>query len=172
MKQFLVPLLIITSCLAYNCQRFPTENDNSDRISNVPGNDSEMNRIIAEARKTFREFYRIYENRKANQRDFSVKYPFATDPGSRADTEHIWLSDLSTGNGRYYGVVSNDPAHIKKMKLGDRVEYSPEKISDWKYIENNYLVGGKSIIYLLKDLPGNERKKVLKGIDFRIKDFE
>jgi len=168
-----VPFICLISVLLFtNCQKFSKEKRGDETVTKVSPTDNEMNTIIAESRKTFNTFYKEYESHKYYQRDFSVKYPFKTDPGNINDIEHIWLVRLTMEKNKYYGIVANEPFYIKKMKIGDKVMYDPKKISDWKYVENGYLVGGKSIIYLLKNDSRDERNAVLKQIDYRIKDFE
>jgi uncharacterized protein YegJ (DUF2314 family) len=170
--RYLVLFACALSILISGCKKYSTEKRGDDSVAAVSSDDAEMNKIIEDARKTSKNFYRILNAKKNNQRDFSVKYPFQVDGGDSADVEHIWLSNLTMENNTYYGIVSNDPFYVKGMKIGDKVRYDPEKISDWKYIENGCLVGGKSIIFFLKNLSSEEKKEILSQMDYKIKDFE
>jgi uncharacterized protein YegJ (DUF2314 family) len=142
----------------------------ADTIVEVSNEDVEMNAIIARARQTKNIFIKAYKNPNPGQKDFLVKYPFQTDGSSHLDTEHIWLSDILTKDGKYYGIVANDPFEIKKMKLGDLVTFNMENISDWKYIDNGYLVGGESIVYFYKQMTPKEKKQFEKEAGFKIRE--
>jgi uncharacterized protein YegJ (DUF2314 family) len=76
---------------------------------NVKSEDEEMNQIIEQARASANIFLKELDNPNSTATDFSVKYPFNTDPGSQDSIEHIWLSDIEEMNGKYYGIVANDP---------------------------------------------------------------
>lgn len=162
---------MITATLIFGADR-PIEKRGDDSVASVSAEDEAMNRIMVEARRTWPDFARQLANRKDNQRDFMVKYPFETDPGTEMALEHIWLSDLTVKKGKYFGTLANEPFYVKSLKIGQKVEFIPKKISDWKYIEDDYLVGGKSIIYLIKGLSAEERKAMLGQVDFKIRDFE
>jgi uncharacterized protein YegJ (DUF2314 family) len=163
-------ILILCSSLA-GCEKLHIIKD-SDNVVGVRTGDEEMNRIISEARSSVSQFLAVLKQPKPNQRDFSVKFPFSTDPGSASNIEHIWLSQIENKDGKYYGTVANDPYYIAKMKLGDVVEFDPQKISDWKYVEDDRLVGGKSIVFMLKNVSKEERAQVLSEIDFDIPELE
>jgi uncharacterized protein YegJ (DUF2314 family) len=128
-----------------------------------------MNAIIDQARGSINEFLKEYNNPSSTCTDFSVKYPFDTDTGSVSSKEHIWLENIEENGGKYYGIVINDPFYIKNMKFGDKVEFDINKISDWKYIENEFLIGGKSIVYFYDRMSEKEKKDFEKEAGFKIK---
>jgi uncharacterized protein YegJ (DUF2314 family) len=142
----------------------------SDSVINVKSEDEEMNLIIEEARGSIDKFLKELNNPDSLGKDFSVKYPFVTDPGSKSSKEHIWLENIEKVNEKYYGIVVNDPFYIKNMKYGDKVEFNINNVSDWKYIENGYLIGGKSIIYFYNRMSGSEKKDFEKEVGFKIKN--
>jgi uncharacterized protein YegJ (DUF2314 family) len=140
-------------------------------IANVSSNDNEMNKIINDARASIEEFLMHWKNPQQGERDFEIKYPFTTDMGSPVDKEHIWIGNIVNKNGKYYGTVLNDADYIKGIKYGDEVLFDIKLISDWKYTKDDILVGGESIIYLLKGLSEEERKNILSQLDYKINEF-
>jgi uncharacterized protein YegJ (DUF2314 family) len=153
-----------------SCQKLHIVKD-SDNVVKVSTEDAEMNKIIEDARSSVDTFLAQLNEPKPSQRDFAVKFPFSTDPGSAASVEHIWLSRIHKTGNQFFGTVSNDPYYIKKMKLGDVVAFDPHMISDWKFIDNDKLVGGRSIVFMLKNLSEEERRGVLKDLDYKIEEF-
>jgi len=167
-----IALIIIFIISITSCNRSDTDSNTNDKTLEIATTDPIMNQIIFEARKSKNDFFSRLLKPSKDERDFSVKYPFKTDFGSKSSIEHLWLEDIIIKNNKYFGVVSNTPESIKRLKLNEVVEFEPEKISDWKYIKKGYLVGGKSIIYLLNNLPIEERKRIVSQLNFKIKEFE
>lgn len=141
----------------------------NDSVTSVSSEDQAMNAIIEQAQGSVNEFLKEYNNPNSTCTDFAVKYPFDTDPGSESIKEHIWLNNIENKDGKYYGVVNNDPFYIKNMKFGDKVQFDINKISDWKYVENGFLVGGKSIVYFYDRMSEKEKNEFEKEAGFKIK---
>ncbi|MBC8060797.1 MAG: DUF2314 domain-containing protein [Clostridiaceae bacterium] len=172
MKKRLIILSLIILCLNLSgCNKsLSVEKRGDESVINVKSEDKEMNQIIEKARQSVNDFLKELNNPSTSGTDFSVKYPFATDAGSESSKEHIWLVNIEKNNDKYYGVVANEPFYIKNMKIDDKVEFNIEEISDWKYIENGFLVGGKSIIYFYNQMPDGEKKDFEKAAGFKIKN--
>jgi uncharacterized protein YegJ (DUF2314 family) len=156
-------VLIIFSGTA--CQKkLQVKNTETDSITSVPADDPEMNKIIGNARKTIDAFFAAMEDGTDENSGFQVKYPFDTDAGSPESVEHIWLSDLTRKDGKYFGIVANDPFYLAALKFGDEVEYDPGKISDWMYFHGDKIIGGESVRYLIESIPEKERSADEKAI--------
>jgi uncharacterized protein YegJ (DUF2314 family) len=147
-----------------------TEKRGNDSVTSVSSEDQAMNAIINQARLSVNEFLKEYSNPNTTCTGFQVKYPFDTDPGSESTKEHIWLSNIEKNDGKYYGIVVNDPFYIKSMKYGDKVEFDINKISDWKYVKDGFLVGGKSIVYFYERMSEKEKKEFENEAGFKIKE--
>jgi uncharacterized protein YegJ (DUF2314 family) len=171
MKTWLMMLILLLLVSTNSC----TKNENgkdargTETVVSVSKEDEEMNAIISEARKSIKQFEDAFNKPKSGQSDFSVKYPFETDPGSKNSIEHIWLVNITHEKEKYFGIVGNDPFYIKKMKLGDKIEFDIHNVSDWKYIEDGYVVGGKSIKYFYDRMNDDEKKQFEKqsGLKFK-----
>jgi len=169
MKKFLCIALITLSALSLVCckKAFKTTRTENDTVSAVADDDAAMNAIIAEARATVGSFLAELKAPAADESFFSVKYPFKTDEGSETKVEHIWLGDIAEENGKFFGIVGNDPFYIKGMKNGDRVEFDIASISDWMYYKGARIVGGKSMKYILENTKNltEDEKKFLDSFD-------
>ena len=169
-KRLLIIFLIILCSNLSGCSKsLSVDKRGNDSVVNVKSEDAEMNLIIEKARQSVNDFLKELNNPNTTGTDFSVKYPFDTDIGSKSSKEHIWLVDIKKNNDKYYGTVSNDPFYIKNMKIGDEVEFRIDEISDWKYVEDGFLVGGKSIVYFYNQMSKTEKKDFEKEAGFKIK---
>lgn len=123
-----------------------------------------MNDAVSQARSTFGFFIKANKNRQKNQSFFAVKYPFDFENGK----EHLWLVDIATDSNRFFGTVNNDPELTKKVKCDQRIEFNPDSISDWKFVQGNTLVGGYTIKVIYNKLPENEKDQFEKDCGFKI----
>ncbi|MEP2671565.1 MAG: DUF2314 domain-containing protein [Cyclobacteriaceae bacterium] len=132
-----------------------TEREGEPDIYAVDSDDKEMNEAIKMSRLSYDKFLASFTKPKRNQTSFCVKMPFATKNGS----EHIWLVDLESQDGKLIGQVNNLPESVIGLKLGDKIEIEKDKISDWFYIEDGILVGGLTIRVLRDRMTPSERKQ-------------
>jgi uncharacterized protein YegJ (DUF2314 family) len=158
-------LLLLVGCTP----QMPKEKRGNETVIGVSKEDIQMNKIMDDARNSVQKFIDILDDSTIDPYSRSVKYPFETDPGSENKIEHIWITEITKENDKYFGIIANDPFYIKSMKLGDKVEFDIKKISDWKYVKDGYLVGGKSIKYFYDRMSEEEKKQFDKdsGIKFK-----
>ena len=124
----------------------------------------ELLRIAENARETMPDFFRHLFRAAREEAKFCVKYPFKTDSGSGFSMEQLWLSDIRFKNGVYYGVLITSPLYIAGMKKGSEVIFSADEITDWMYTRNGKIVGGRSIKYLLEQIPQTRRSTEQRAI--------
>jgi uncharacterized protein YegJ (DUF2314 family) len=95
-------------------------------------------------------FFRNLARPEAGASNFYVKYPL----NSGDYTEQVWLGNIRFKKGIYYGNIANTTSlpHGKK-----RVTIDTEQITDWMYIQDGKIIGGRSIKYLLEKIPEDER---------------
>ena len=130
----------------------------------IKSDDPEMAANVVQARKTVHVFIAALQHPKKSQHDFQVKKPFVRD----GMIEHLWLSDVTFKGGRIHGRVDNKPREIIGLKMGDRVSVNPNEITDWAFVDNGVLVGGRTIRVLFHNLPPERRQDFLKQANFRI----
>ncbi|MBC7864619.1 MAG: DUF2314 domain-containing protein [Bacteroidia bacterium] len=156
MKQFILATLILIGLIS--CSNNPTtkvEREGEPAIYNVEDKDAEMNEAIKTANKTIDEFRKALESNNPDFDYFSIKMRFNAPPGG----EHIWLTDITFKNNKFYGVVNNEPEITTEVKLGDSLEIVNDRISDWMYQDNDTLRGGYTIRAIRNKLSDAEKKQ-------------
>ena len=142
---------------------------NADKPSpavEVERSDKELEKIAENARQALPIFFRNLARPEAGANNFFVKYPLAADDGA---SEQVWLGGIRVKDGFYYGRLANTsklPGGRNKDKL---ITFDPDKITDWMYIQDGKIIGGRSIKYLLEKTPETQRsedqKKILKMLE-------
>jgi len=158
-------LLSLSNCQSNgNAANAKIERKGEPTIYNVKSDDPKMDAAIKASKATLPEFLRVLAQQDTATSDFALKVHY--DDGG--EPEHLWLADLSSQNGKLYGVVSNLPEFTKAVKEGETVEIDTSKVSDWKYVQNHRLVGGRTIKVLRNQLSPEERKELDASVDYKI----
>lgn len=93
------------------------------------------------ARATINQFIDALENPRAGQTLFAVKAKFVD--GDRV--EYMWLTDLRYEDGRFTGIVNNEPSVVSNVRMGQEHTVPVNEIDDWMILENDQIVGGYSV---------------------------
>ena len=158
-------LLLLSSCQSKTeATENKIERTGEPTIYNVKADDPEMDAAIRDSKATLPDFLRVFERQDTATSDFALKVHY--DDG--LEPEHLWVADLSTANGKLQGVVSNVPEFTKAVKEGETVEIDTSKVSDWKYVQNHRLVGGRTIKVLRNHLSPEERKELDASVDYKL----
>ena len=112
--------------------------------------EQEMDAAIARARSEVDLF--IAEMLKGNGTDFSVKAPIQ----DKEETEHFWLTDIVYHNGKFEGVIGNDPGIVTNVKSGQKWTIKKSEISDWMFMRDGKMYGNYTMRPLLKAMPEEE----------------
>jgi uncharacterized protein YegJ (DUF2314 family) len=131
-------------------------------VVQVDAEDPEMKDAIAQAQATLAAFVATLRDPQPGHRDFSIK-AFFPDLG-----EHIWVADVSHADGVFAGALGNEPVAPTSLHLGDRVSIPEARVTDWKYIQHDVLVGGYSIRVLRDRMDERARRHLDAQLDFRI----
>jgi len=146
--------ILLCVILLFSCDK--SARDFSVRLSpeiEVERNDKEIERIAENARRALPIFFRNLARPEAGANNFFVKYPLASDDGG---IEQVWLGGIHVKDGVYYSVLANTSRHAKK---GGVIIIDTDKITDWMYIQDGKIMGGRSIKYLLEKIPENRRSE-------------
>lgn len=94
--------------------------------------DPEMNDAISQARETLPLFFdNVLDAAGAAHPDALVKVGMPTISGE-ATLEHIWIGPFQKGDdSTFSGALANEPVELGALRLGDRVEFKMDQISDW-----------------------------------------
>ncbi|CAC9972874.1 YegJ family protein [Flavobacterium panici] len=145
----LITILCLVSCKESN----KIERENEPAIYGVESEDKEMNAAIEKANQTLNDFNIGLSNPKAQSQALKVAF---TDSNG---TEHMWVGNVEFNNGKYSGILNNDPEFVTEYKAGDKIDIDSSKISDWMYLENGKLFGGYTIKVLRNRMTDEERKQ-------------
>ena len=126
--------------------------------------DKQMDAAVAKARKSISEFIAALQTPAATDRNFSVKKPFKVADGE----EHIWLVNVNFDGKNFHGEVGNEPVDVKNIKLGEKVTVSKSEASDWMFVRNGKLMGGYTVRALYDRSSPEEKKELLKHVDFKL----
>lgn len=120
--------------------------------------DEEMNIAVKNAKETLFEFEKAIQSNNPDYSNFTLKQEFDTSDGGG---EHIWIGNIHLKDGKYYGIVQNEPVDPKVgVKLGDSVEVPAGKISDWMYNDKNTVKGAYTIKVMRKYMTPEEKKEM------------
>jgi uncharacterized protein len=136
--------------------------------------DDEMREASAEARKTFRYFWRelSWEYRRIIPALglTAVKAPFRDEESDDEENpvEQMWFSDVGFDGLTVSGELLNSPNWLKSVSQGDRVEVPFDKISDWMYSFDGKVYGAYTVNLLRSRMKTRERREHDEawGLDF------
>jgi len=122
----------------------------------VPQNDAEMNRAMAEAKRTLPEFWKVLESPKGAS-GFALKVEFTDDAG----TEFLWLHSIARDEeGKLQGTVNNYPNAVTTVGHSQRIEVPLDKVRDWLYVRDGKIRGNFTVQPLLARLPKEDAGKI------------
>ena len=123
-----------------------------DRVIQVPTDDQEMQRAMTAARGSLGEFWKAFDAPKPGEEGFALKV--AIIDGSKV--EHFWVNRVERSGQTISGIINNDPNDVTSVKLGQRVEFPPDRISDWMFLRNSKIVGNATLRVLMKFMPKDQ----------------
>ena len=123
-----------------------------DRSIMVKTDDPTMLAARADAQASLSSFLEKAANPAPGTENYAVKVKIQDEYG----VEHFWVTPfLETPTG-FKGMISNDPAVVRKVRAGQSYEFTREDVSDWMYMKDGKIHGGYSIRALLPSLPKKE----------------
>jgi len=156
-----MPLLLLCGLLLMSCDRQPVAFGSMEgtETAYTEQYDGEILQIAIDARRTLTIFLRQLSRGDPRESGFSIKHPFRADDGSGIATEQLWLGDIRFRDGEYLGVVADDPLYLSGLRKGDTVTLDMDAITDWMYLRDGKIAGGRSIKYLLEQIPESQRSE-------------
>ncbi len=143
MKRAAMALLALT--LLLTC----CSDHSSDPVTEVEFEDKDMNAAIDDARASLAEFVERLKNPKPTDESFSVKKMIS----DGEEVEHLWLTDVSYSDGKFTGIINEDPQSVSNVIFGQEVTVEEAEILDWMYLDDGALVGNFTLRSLLKRMP-------------------
>lgn len=171
MIRYLLPVVLFATvpCQAEVKEKEKERETSTGRIIDVEEDDKGMNAAMAQARKEFPTFWKaVSEDRKNGEpkRVPAMVKAYFSDKGEDGG-EHLWIDEVSYDGKMISGVVASEPADLKSVKLGEKVSFPLERLSDWLFVEKGEAKGAFTVNYLRKQMSAEERKEHDKGYPFR-----
>lgn len=155
---FVTVLSFTTVCCQNKKERGLVQREGEPDVVFVESMDNEMNMAIEKARETFKnDFYQALLSKNPDFSNFTLKQRFDVPEG---DGEHIWIGDIVFHDGKYSGIVQNEPIQTLDVKLGDEVVVNTDNLSDWMYYDKNIVKGAYTVKVLRKTMTDEERKQM------------
>ena len=143
MKRTAMALLALT--LSLTC----CSDHSYDPVTEVEFDDKDMNVAIDDARSSVAEFVERLKNPRPTDESFSVKKMIS----DGEEVEYLWLTDVSYSDGKFTGIINEDPQSVRNIKFGQKVTVEETEILDWMYLDDGELVGNFTLRVLLKRMP-------------------
>ena len=146
-------LLVLCAAFFLSCDRPPAP----AATVQMEQADAELLRIAENARRTLPIFFQRLARADSRDHSFYIKHPFAADEDSGIAMEQLWLGDIRFRDGVYIGVLASNPVYISGKRKGDTVVLDVDTITDWMFVRDGVIAGGRSIRHLLERIPENQR---------------
>jgi uncharacterized protein YegJ (DUF2314 family) len=114
--------------------------------------DAYMNAAIAEASRTLPEFLEFVKAAPPGA-TFSLKARFVEGD----QEEHIWLSSVEVVDETLEGTIANEPAALRDIAYGLRVQVERAQVSDWMVVANGKVHGAYTIRVMRDQMTPEER---------------
>ena len=147
MKTDTIRLLLFMILACCSCSKSP------DTLVTGKYDEQEMEAAIARARSEVDVF--VGEMSKGNGTKFAVKAPIH----DKDDTEHFWLTDIVYRDGKFEGVIGNEPGVVSNVKMGQKWIIKKSEISDWMFMRDGKIHGNYTMRPLLKTMPPEEAER-------------
>lgn len=154
MKKLVIIFAISLSIIACNDKYVKIDREDKTSAVYVNDSDGEMNNAMENANESLDLFQIALQSKNPNYSEFKLKQYIETDEGG----EHIWIGDILFKNGKYTGIVQNDPIGTTKIKFGDDVEIPVENVTDWMYYDGDTIRGAFTVKVLRKNMSAEDRK--------------
>lgn len=123
-----------------------------DPVILVEDENKAMQQAIKNARNSLDYFLKLAATPAAGSSTYSLKV--AIRDGEHV--EHMWLTPFKQQDGKFVGMVNNDPRYVKNVKLGQPHSFTRDKISDWMYRKDGKLHGGFTTRALFAKMPKSQ----------------
>lgn len=96
-----------------------------DPVVGINADDPEMKAAMQNARESVQQFIDRLDKKSPGE-EYLIKMPL----GEGDDVEHIWVRSVTFKDGKFSGILANDPFNAN-YSVGDAVSVPVEEISDW-----------------------------------------
>jgi len=142
-------LLVVMACKSFDSKKRGADTAGTkEKIVNLKKDDEMIQKFKDTAQQELP--YLIEFMSKHNPKDTLYEYLVKTPFAEKGESEHMWVQVTSFKNGYFSGQLSNEPAFVTNVKLGDKVKVAKEDVEDWilRDYETGTEVGAFSRAYI------------------------
>ena len=138
--------LCLVSVLASATAGAQATDPNDDRVTIFAPGDPEMAAATKQALSSLDEFLALADSPPAGTSRFKLKVKVK----DGNITEHFWVVPFRRTEAGFVGILSNQPAEVHTVVLGQNIEFTRDDISDWGYTRNGHQVGSFTVCVMFK----------------------
>lgn len=157
----LVPFVALLSLALVVLPGFAQKRDENEVVL-IGERDPEMVAAIQQARAGLDEFLKLAEKAPADVSGLKLKVMIRDQNGA----EHFWVSPFRTVEGKFEGILANEPRIVRSVRNGQRIVFAREEISDWGYVRNGRQVGSFTVCVMMKRVPKEQAEYYRKNHGF------
>jgi uncharacterized protein YegJ (DUF2314 family) len=121
--------------------RTVTSREGEPDVIDYTKDDAAMNGAVADAQAHLPYFWEHSSAPSPNEESFALKVAFPTPSRGEGSREHIWVTGFEKISSGYAGLLANEPLDIVGKKLGDRIEFTSDMITDWGFLRDGKMIG-------------------------------
>ena len=118
-----------------------------DDVVHIPEGDPDMAAAFRKGRATLPEFFALAQNPKPSTSGFSIKVGVPADGGN---FEFFWIRPFERKGDQFSGQLRNTPRDVKRLKIGDTIQFKETEIVDWTYRDSGKMMGNFTACAMLK----------------------
>lgn len=127
-------------------------NPSDDKTVIFATDDPEMAAATARALASLDEFLALSEVPPPGTDRFKLKVKIR----DGNVTEHFWVTPFRRIETGFVGILSNQPAEVRNVVLGQTIEFGRDDISDWGYRRDGRQVGSFTVCVMFKRMSKEE----------------
>ena len=145
--------LVLIVCLLAACSDSAgSQNPDPSGVVMISEDDAEMDAAITHARATLDEFLSVMSRPPKGASGFKLKVELSDSNG----TEHFWVEPFSKTATGFEGTLANDPEIVANVKLGQKIAFTRDQVSDWGYVLGGKQIGSFTVCVMMKHVPVEE----------------
>jgi len=141
---------------------FAQDTGGDDSVVMVGASDPKMVAAIKKARATLDDFLQVAANPPPGASGFKLKVAVRYPGGA----EHMWVTPFVVTSTGFQGTLSNVPAKVQSMKIGQVFQFTRGEVSDWGYTLNGRQIGSFTVCALFVSMPRDKADFYRKNYGF------
>ncbi|TGP19156.1 MULTISPECIES: DUF2314 domain-containing protein [unclassified Mesorhizobium] len=145
-------MVCLALVLCSGTARAQATDSNDDRVTIFATGDPEMAAATEQALASLDEFLKLADVPPPGASRFKLKVKVK----DGNVTEHFWVVPFRRTETGFVGILSNQPAEVHNVVLGQNIEFTRDDISDWGYTRDGHQVGSFTVCVMFKKMSKEE----------------